>query len=604
MAENKLLKRSEVPEEYRWNMQDMFETDELWEQEAKELSEQLKTVEAYHGRLGESGETLLEFFKLRDEASHHLERIYVYANQKSHEDTAVSTYQGMASKADSLMVAFDSAFSFVDPEILEIPEEKLSKFYEDVPELGHYKRVIDVILRTKAHTLSEAEEIILAEAGDIATAPSNIFSMFNNADIKFPYITDVEGNKIRITHGNYIDMLLDKDRSIRKQAFEGVYDTYKKWGNTIAATYISQLKSDGFFAKMRKYDNSRQMYLASGNIPESVYDNLLAAVEKHLPSLHRYMALRKELLELNHLHMYDIFIPLIENVDARYTFEDAKELVAKALAPMGEDYVKVLEEGMESGWIDALENENKRSGAYSWGAYGTHPYVLLNYQENLDNVFTLAHEMGHAMHTYFSDKNQSVTYHEYLIFVAEVASTCNESLLMHYMLNNTEDDKVRLYLINHYLDGFRTTLFRQAQFAEFEHKAHKLVEAGEGLTKDKLCELYFEINQKYYGPAMSEDTAISYEWMRIPHFYTPYYVYQYSTGFSAAVAFSKMILEEGAPAVERYISNFLSAGSSKDPIDTLASAGVDMSTPKPIEDALAVFEEYLDMFEKAVKKLK
>ena len=420
--------------------------------------------------------------------------------------------------------------------------------------------------------------------------------MFNNADLKFPYYTDVEGNKIRITHGNFIDFMYNSDRNIRKYVFRAVYDSYKKWGNTISETYLGQLKRDSFYARVRKYDSPRQMYLSGGNIPQEVYDNLIEAVHKHLPALHRYMAVRREKLGVEHLHMYDIYTPIVKCPDKKYSFEEAKQLVEKAMAPMGEVYISKLVEGMNGGWIDVYENENKRSGAYSWGAYGTHPYVLLNHQDNLDSVFTLAHEMGHAMHTYYSQKSQPVTYSDYKIFVAEVASTCNESLLMHYLLENCQDETEKAYLINHYLDSFRTTLFRQTMFAEFEHIVHEKIYRGEVLTQEDMNRIYYDLNVQYYGEEMRVDQEISYEWMRIPHFYSPYYVYQYATGYSAAVAFSKRILSEGKRAVESYINNFLCGGSSKDPIELLKSAGVDMGSVEPVDKALGVFEEYLDIF--------
>lgn len=599
MADTKLRKRSEIPEEYKWKLEDMYATDELWEEEADKLEKLGEEIAQFKGKLSDSADSLLAFMKKKDEISYYAGRVIVYSNQKSHQDTAVTKYQGYVAKAESVVVGVRSAMAFADPEILNISEDIIEQFYKDEPELLKYKRVIDEIQRRKAHTLSEAEEKILAAAGEVTSAPDNIFSMFNNADIKFPYITDVEGNKIQITHGNYIDFLLSTDKSLRKQAFQGVQNTYKKWSNTLAATYIAQLKNDNFYAKIRKYDSPRVMYLADGNIPESVYDNLIETVHAHLPALHKYMSIRKKMLGVERLHMYDLFVPIVDNADIRYTYEEAKELVVKALAPMGEEYVSTLKEGMESGWIDVYENENKRSGAYSWGAYGTHPYVLLNHVDNLDSVFTLAHEMGHAMHTYYSNQTQPITYSDYLIFVAEVASTCNESLLMHYMLENCNDENERKYLTCHYLDSFRTTLFRQAQFAEFEHIAHQKIADGETLTKEDLCQIWYDLNVLYYGPDMTVDEEIRYEWMRIPHFYTPYYVYQYSTGYSAAVAFSKKILDEGQPAVDTYIKNFLSGGSSKDPIELLKSAGVDMSSPEPVDAALKVFEEYLDKFEQA-----
>lgn len=598
MSEKKLPRRGEIAEEYKWKLEDLFASDELWEKEAEEISELAEEVSTFQGTLGESAQRLFDFLKKQDDLYYHMNRVYVYANQKSHQDTAVAKYQGYCAKADTLSVAVSSALSFADPEILSIDSERLEQFYEQLPKLEHYRRKLNEILRQKEHTLTPEEESILAEVGEIAVAPGNIYSMFNNADIRFPYVTDVEGNKIQITHGNFIDFLYNKDRNMRKIVFRGVYGTYKKWQNTVAATFTSHLKQEHFYAKMRRYPSVRAMHLDHGNIPESVYDNLIATVHAHLPALHKYISIRKRVLGVEHLHMYDLFLPMVEDVEKKYSYEEAKALVGKALAPMGEEYVRQMKDGMENGWIDVYENENKRSGAYSWGAYGTHPYVLLNHQDNLDSVFTLAHEMGHAMHTFYSNKNQSVTYADYLIFVAEVASTCNESLLMHYLLENTEDEKEKLYLINHYLDGFRTTLFRQAMFAEFEQIVHGKIAAGEALTKEELNHIYYDLNVLYYGPDMTVDDEIAYEWMRIPHFYTSFYVYQYATGYSAAVAFSKKILEEGEPAVKQYLSEFLSGGCSKDPIDLLKAAGVDMSTPEPVDEALKVFEEYLEMFER------
>ncbi len=596
MSDNRVMKREEIAEEYKWNMEDMFASDELWEKEYDQTMDLCKEMKAFQGTLGDSAKQLLGYMKKQDEAAFHMSRVYVYANQRSHQDTAVSKYQGYASKADTLMVAYQSAASFAGPEILALPEEKIAQFYAEQPELENYRRAIDEILRGKEHTLSKEEENLLAEVGEIAVGPSNIFSMFNNADIKFPYITDTEGNKIQISHGNFIQMMENKDRSVRHQAFDSVYHTYEKFGNTVAATFTSHLKQENFFAKARHYSSTRAMHLDAGNIPESVYDNLIETVHKHLPAMYEYMAKRKEILGVDKLHMYDLYVPLVDEFDKSYTFEEAKEVVAKGLAPMGEEYLSILQEGFENRWIDVFENENKRSGAYSWGCYGTHPYVLLNHKDNLNSVFTLAHEMGHAIHTYYSSKTQPVTYAEYLIFVAEVASTCNEALLMQYMLDQAKDEKERRYLVNHMLEEYRTTLFRQTMFAEFEMIVHKKLAEGESLTKESLNQIYHDLNVLYYGPDMVVDEEIDCEWMRIPHFYTSFYVYQYATGYSAAMAFSKKILEGGQPAVDRYVSNFLCGGSSKDPIDLLKNAGVDMSTPQPVDEALMVFEEYLKMF--------
>ena len=598
MSENQQCKRSEVPEALKWKLTDLYASDDLWEKEVDTIGSLSKKIADYAGKLGDSADTLLHFLKERDTLLQLMSRMYVYANQSYHQDTADAHYQAYAAKAESVRVEVSASLSFADPEILAIPEERIAKFYEEEPELEKYRRAIDVIMRARAHTLSAEEESILAAAGELAASPENIFSMFNNADIRFPYITDVEGNRIQITHANFIKFLNDKDRSLRKEAFRGVYHTYAKWGNTLAAVFVSNLKQERFYAKMRKYPSVCAMHLSEGNIQESVYDNLIETVHRHLPDLHRYMALRKKILGVEHLHMYDLYVPLVAEVDQKIPYEEAKETVAKALAPMGKAYTDILREGYENGWIDVAANANKRSGAYSWGAYGTHPYVLLNQQDDLESMFTLAHEMGHAIHTYHSDKAQPFTYAGYLIFVAEVASTCNECLLNHYLLSQEENGDKRNYILNHYLESFRTTLFRQTMFAEFEKIVHEKTAQGESLTMEDLNQIYHDLNVLYYGPDVVVDSEIDYEWMRIPHFYTAFYVYQYATGFSAAVAFSKKILEEGQPAVDRYVKEFLSGGCAKDPIDLLAAAGVDMSTPKPVDDALSVFAKYLDEFEK------
>lgn len=596
MNNNKVLKRDEISDEYKWNLEDMFASDELWEEEYEQTKELCNKIASYQGKLTESAATLLAYFQDTDEANYHLERIYVYANERYHQDTAVSQYQGYASRADSLMVMAESSSAFAEPEILEVSEETIDAFYKEQPELLKYQRAIDEILRKKAHTLSKEEEKILADAGEIAVGPENIFSMFNNADIRFPAIKDTEGNELPVSHGTFIQLMENKDRNIRKQAFESMYHTYQQFGNTVASIFTSHLKQEHFFAKTKKYDSVRAMHLDQGNIPEGVYDNLIETVHKHLPAMHRYMAERKKLLGVEELHMYDLYTPLIDDYDKKYTYEEAKETVLKGLAPMGEEYLSILKEGLSGGWIDVYENENKRSGAYSWGAYGTHPYVLLNHKDNLNSVFTLAHEMGHAIHTYYSNKTQPITYSGYLIFVAEVASTCNEALLMQYLMKNAADEKERRYLINHQLEEFRTTLFRQTMFAEFEQIVHKKTADGEALTQETLNKIYHDLNVLYYGPDVVVDEEIDYEWMRIPHFYTSFYVYQYATGYSAATAFSKLILEGGQPAVDRYVTNFLCGGCSKDPIELLKNAGVDMSTPEPVDAALQVFEEYLAMF--------
>lgn len=602
MADQVVKRRDEIAQEYKWKLEDMFPSDELWEEEYQKTLQLAQELSGYEKRLGSKAGVLFEYMKKADELSYHTGRLYVYANERYHQDTKVSKYQGMSAKAEHLMVEVSSATSFAEPEILALSQEKMEQFLKEEPKLEQYRRAFDEIFRYREHILSREMEGLLAQAGDLAVGPQNIYSMLNNADLHFHSVYDVEGKRIPVTHGNFILLLNNRDRKIRKAAFQHVYEAYEKLGNTIATTFVAHLKQEHFFAKNRHYPSTRAMHLASGNIPESVYDNLIETVHKHLPALHKYVSLRKKILGVERLHMYDLYLPIVDSVDKKYSYEEAKNLVEKALQPMGEEYLSILKEGFANGWIDVYENQNKRSGAYSWAAYGTHPYVLMNYQGDLESVFTLAHEMGHAMHSYFSNSSQPVTYADYLIFVAEVASTCNESLLIHRMLEESGDEKEQKYLINHYLEMFRTTLFRQTMFAEFEHIVHQKLAAGEPLTKESISAIYRDLVIQYHGTDVVADPQIDLEWMRIPHFYTSYYVYQYATGFSAAVAFSKIILEEGKPAVDKYIHNFLCGGCSKDPIELLASAGVDMSTPQPIDEALGVFEEYLSAFEEQILK--
>ncbi|MBQ1802404.1 MAG: oligoendopeptidase F [Lachnobacterium sp.] len=588
-----LLNRDEIEEKYKWKLEDIYESDVLWEEELSKANEIVEQISKFQGTLASSAQNLLNFFKESDNLDYYVDRVYVYANQRYHQDTTVSKYQGYAANAELLLVNASGATSFANPELLEISDEKFKSFYQEKPELLKYKRLIDEIKRTKDHVLDKKSEEILAKASEIAMGPDNIFHMFNDADIKFPKIKDENGNEVELSHGNFIHYMQSYDRRVREDAFKCLYSSYKAYGNTVSAIFTSNLKQENFYSQLRNYSSSRAMELDKSEIPESVYDNLIETVHKHLPALHKYLKDRKNTLNVDKLHMYDIYVPLVQGVEKEYSFEEAKEIVADALQPMGDEYVSILKEGMNSRWIDVYENRNKRSGAYSWGAYGTHPYVLLNYHGKLNDVFTLAHEMGHSMHTYFSNKNQPITYAGYKIFVAEVASTCNEALLMHYMLEKTDDVKIRKYLLNHQLEEFRTTLFRQTMFAEFEHIVHSKIQAGEALTMEKLNKIYHDLNVLYYGEDMVVDEEIDYEWMRIPHFYTPFYVYQYATGYSAATAFAKIILEGKEEAANRYIKEFLCGGSSKSPIELLKAAGVDMSSSEPVDKALESFEEYL-----------
>ncbi|WP_207717330.1 oligoendopeptidase F [Anaerosporobacter faecicola] len=597
---NKIVTRDEIMQKDKWAIEDLFQNDEDWKKEFEQVKSLCKDLQAYEGKLGESASTLYEYLKLKSEAEFHFERVYVYANEKYHENTANGTYQNLADQANGLEVLLNSAVAFDMPEILAIPDEKIEQFLSENKELQPFTRVIKEITRKKAHTLTAQQEAILADAGEVLGAPSNIFSMFNNADLKFPSITGEDGEKVPVTHGRYITYMESKDRRVRKEAFESVYHTYQGMKNTSAAMFSANVKASMFRAKAKKYENTLEMYLDDTDVPVSVYTNLIETVHSNLPKFYKYVALRKKLLGVEELHMYDVYAPLVSDVEMSYTFDEAKEIVLEGLVPLGERYINLLKEGFANRWIDIYENEGKRSGAYSWGAYGTHPYVLLNYHENLDNVFTLAHEMGHALHSYHSNETQPFQDAGYKIFVAEVASTCNEALLIQHLLNKIEDKKQRAYLVNYFIESFKGTLFRQTMFAEFEMRAHAKAEAGEALTSEELCKLYHELNQTYFGKDMIVDEEIDMEWARIPHFYTPFYVYQYATGFSAAIALSRRILKEGSKAVEDYVG-FLRGGCSKDPISLLRGAGVDMASKDPINEALLLFGELVDELEELTK---
>ena len=590
-----LKKRSEVEEQFTWNLKDLFASDEVFYEafnKAKRFPEELRK---YQGKLGSSANTLVEYYQLCDQVSLELDDLLNYAARKKDEDTKNSTYQSMYGSVMSLYVEISGAASFEGPEIIKIQEETLKSFLEENEKLRLYELDIQRKRKKIDHTLSEQEEKLLAEVGEIADSPSNIFGVFNNADLVFPEITDGDGNKVRLTHGNYIPFMENPKREVRKEAFEALYSVYGQYKNTSAAILNAQIKQLQFFAKTRRYESSLHAALDETEVPVDVYYNLIDAVNDNLNYMHRYVDLRKKLMNLDELHMYDLYAPVVPDMDAEIPYEEAKETIVKALEPLGEEYINILKNGFESRWVDIYENEGKRSGAYSAGAK-VHPYVLMNYADTLDSEFTLAHEMGHALHSYLSNKNQPTIYSEYKIFVAEVASTCNESLLMHYLLNNTTDKMQRAYLINHFLEKFRGTLFRQTMFAEFELLINRMVEEGVSLTADVLCNAYHDLNVKYFGEDIVVDEQIDVEWARIPHFYYNYYVYQYATGYSAAIALSNRILTEGEPAVKDYLK-FLSGGSSYDPISLLKIAGVDMSTATPIKEALKVFGELIDEME-------
>ena len=592
------MKRNEIPEQYKWKMEDLYANNEAWEADFAKLQQGMEDIKKYEGTLAQSAENLLSLMKKSDELNQLAENVYVYANQRLHEDTSNAYYQGLSGRAQMLLVQMSESSSFVEPEILSIPENVLEEMLREEG-LQVYETYFGRLLRKKEHILSKEMEELLAGVDEVAEGAKDTFMMFNNADIKFPTITGEDGEPVEITHGKYIKLLESQNREVRKAAFEGLYESYGKFKNTLAAVYRSNVKQAGFFAKARKYKSSLEASLSGSAIPVEVYDSLIESVHAHLPALHEYVRVRKEKLGVDELHMYDLYVPMVGEADKKIPYEEAKEIVLNGLAPLGEDYVALLKKGFNEGWIDVYENEGKRSGAYSWGAYGTHPYVLLNYQDTLNNVFTLAHEMGHALHSYHSDETQEYIYAGYKIFVAEVASTCNEALLIRYLLDHSKDDKEKAYLLNYFLEQFRGTLFRQTMFAEFEKIAHGKSEAGEPLTAEVLCDIYYELNKKYFGEGVVVDEAIALEWSRIPHFYTPFYVYQYSTGFSAAIAISSKILKGEPGIVEKY-KKFLSGGSSLDCIDLLKICDVDMTTKEPVEEALKVFEKTLEEFSKII----
>lgn len=591
----RIPKRSEVPEEFKWALEDIYPTDEAWEKDLEKLKAIPEKVASYKGRLGESAEALYEFMQLSDEISVLCDSLGNYAQRRADEDTANPKYQGYMGQIMNAYVEINSAGSFETPELIGIPEETINSFYEQKPELKLYERQLDRVRRKKEHILSEAEERIIALTGEMGQSPENIYSMFSDADLKFADAVDKDGKAHQVTHGSYIPLVQSSDRVLRKSAFESMYAAYGSYKNTCAAILNGQIKAVQFYSKARRYNSSLEAALDGNEVPVEVYTNLIQAVHENMHYMYDYVALRKKLLGVDELHFYDLYTPVVSDVDMKISFEEAKETVLKALAPMGEDYLAILKEGFENRWIDVYENEGKTSGAYSAGAR-VHPYVLLNHKDTLNCMFTLAHEMGHAIHSYLSNKNQPVVYSDYVIFVAEVASTCNEALLMQYLLKNTEDKKEKAYLINYFLEQFRTTLYRQTMFAEFELKINEMCAAGESLTAEKCCEIYGELNKLYFGDGIVLDEDIKLEWARIPHFYYDYYVYQYATGYSAAIALSQRILKEGEPAVKDYLS-FLKGGCSADPITLLKIAGVDMSTTKPVSDALEMFGELIKEME-------
>lgn len=591
--------RKDIDVKDTWNLESIYANNELWEEDyaalEKDAAEFAKLKGAIEADVSKIPAVLDVYYGLH----RRLSKLSVYARMRFDQDTTDSTYQTMSAKIGSLGVKIGAASAFVEPEILSYSKEQLEAAEKENERTAYYGRKIEEMLRGQEHTLDAEKEELLAAAGDMAEAPDDIFSVLMNADMKYPDIVLEDGTHLPLTNSTYISYMESPDRAVREGAFKTLYGQIASLKNTFAAIYRGNLKQAKFYAQSRKYSSARAMYLADSNVPESVYDNLLSAVHEALPMMYRYVAVRKKVLGVDKLHMYDVYTPIVAAQNQTYEFEQAKQMVLEALKPMGEDYLSHAREGLENRWIDIYPNKGKKGGAYSWGCYDSQPFILLNYTKNLDSVFTLIHEMGHSIHSYYSRTAQDYAYSDYKIFVAEVASTCNECLLMHDLLKKTTDKEQRKYLLNHYLDSFKGTLFRQTMFAEFEKNAHDYCAQGKPLTAEALSQMYLELNQKYFGPDMEKDEEIAYEWMRIPHFYTPFYVYQYATGYSAAVALSAKILKEGKPAVDAYMS-FLKGGESKDPIDLLKMAGVDMTTEKPVADALALFGELVTELETLV----
>ena len=594
-------KRNEIPQEYKWRLEDIYASNDLWEKDYQKVKEMADKLSPYREVMSDNAAKLLECLNLSTEMTRLFEKVYVYAHMKSHEDSTNSLYQGFADRVDSLGVTVNSANSFIVPGILAIPDEKFNGYLKESEGLRFYKRFLDEIMRTKPHVLSASEEQLMAMTGEITQAPETIFGMLNNADIKFPNIKDDKGNEVELTKGRYTQFMESNDRRVRKDVFEGMYSTYSKQKNTLAALLNANIKANIFSSRVRKHSSAREESLFSDNVPVEVYDNLIKAMHDNMNLMHRYVKLRKRIMGLDELHMYDLYVPMIKQVKMEITFEEAKKTVKEGLQLLGENYGKDLENGLNSGWIDVYENEGKRSGAYSWGCYDSHPYVLLNHTDTLNRMFTIAHEMGHALHSYYSDGNQPYIYSQYKIFVAEVASTLNEALVMNHLLKTTNDKMKKMYLLNYFMEQFRTTVYRQTMFAEFEKIIHEKAEAGEALTSELLCSIYRDLNIMYYGPDMVVDDYIDMEWARIPHFYTSFYVYKYATGFSAAVSISQQILKEGQPAVDRYLK-FLKSGGSDYPIELLKIANVDMSTTEPVNNALKLFGNLIDQMEELLEK--
>ena len=597
MNTKELKTRDQIDSKYKWNIEAMIPDESVISGELESIKKEAEAYgEDFAGRLTESADTLLAAFQKRDDIWRRLEKIYVYARMRRDENNAETKYQAMADQCNSVIAAVSASMAFFTPELLSASEETILAYIDAAPGLEIYRFAICDTMRQKAHILTQAEENILAQMSEITGATNDIFTMLNNADIKFGTIIDEDGDETEVTHGNFIKFMESHDRDVRKNAYNAVYDAYKELINTIASAYNYNTKTDVVSARIRKYESARAAALSGDNIPEEVYDNLVAEVHKNLPAMHRYVELRKKLLGVDKLYMYDMYVPLIKLPETSVSFEEGLDIMRDALQPLGEEYLTKMNKGIEEGWIDVYENKGKTSGAYSFGCYDSYPYILLNYTDTLKDVFTIIHEMGHSMHSRYTRDEQPYIYGSHSIFTAEVASTVNESLLMQHLLRTEDEKEMRKYLLNMHLEEFRTTLFRQTMFAEFEDITHKAIESGETLTAEWMCQQYEDLNAQYYGSAVEKDDVIRYEWARIPHFYNAFYVYKYATGYSAATAISKKILTEGKPAAQDYI-RFLKTGESDHPIELLKIAGVDMSSPLPVQQAMETFNQLLDEFE-------
>jgi oligoendopeptidase F len=604
MATGALPKRSEQAQEHTWNLESIYATDDAWEADFKRLENMIPQLETLAGTLGNDAESLLDALQQRDEAGKLVQQLYVYANLRQTEDLGNPRYQALTDRVMSLYTRFGAATAFFEPEILQIPDERIDEFLQRVDALQVYRFSLDELRRQKAHIRSAEIEALLAQAGEIARGPENIFDRLNDADLKFPVLKDDKGNDVELTHGRYVPVFMEsRNREVRRNAFEAMYNTYGTIRNTTGTSLSSHMRGQIFFAKARNYGSALEAALDPHAIPTSVYTNLVESINNNLHHLHRYMKLRKRMLQLDELHMYDIYTPLIPDVEFKYSYDEAREMMVRGLSPLGSSYIDTMRGGLyENRWVDVYENQGKRSGAFSWGAYTTQPFILMNYQDNLNNVYTLAHELGHSMHSYYTRRTQPFVYGNYTIFVAEVASTLNEQLLTDHLLKNTDDRMLQMYILNHQIEEFRGTMYRQTMFAEFELEAYKRMEAGEAMTADSFSSMYYDLNKRYFGPDVVVDDLIALEWSRIPHFYSSFYVYQYATGIAASAALSRQILSEGQGAVDRYLQ-FLSGGSSQTSIDLLRGAGVDMTTPEPVQQACDVFGDLVTQMEQLADEI-